>query len=546
MANTSYGLRSLVQTFAPPLASAPGSSPFIPARVIDIILDDKHENFKNQGEWDSIGTIQFRSIYVPSNERNKQNFSFAKPFFSNIKHYPLKNEVVFVLFLPNQNTENTYDGSYYYIDTVNIWSSIHHNALPDVDNPKNYSEEQKRDYISTSAGASRRVTDSSTEIKLGDTFKEKADIHSLLPYEGDTIIEGRWGQSIRFGSTVNNGNIKNLWSDSGENGSPITIIRNGQSDKVPKEGWIPILEDVNNDKSSIYMGSTQMIPITVASTNQKSFSTIINFATPENIILPDIPPTPAPSQSLDDTDTQVSSSVSPVSSSATPTPIPSGALSPSEVDEIEFLLPGDVVDLIQQQEISVNLQDLNNEIVNEGKEAPENGNPIIGEVPFEVQQGGVWCFIASSTMLLKYAGVNITQQYIYNNFTNPSEALYWGKLFKTYGFTYSSNNIPGGQAGYDVLVKHMKTSNTPFILIRCRSNTTVGGGNGKTDFESLNDKDKNRLSHYVVVIGVTADNKLILNDPANIRGKKSILEVNQLKSKYGAYITVSVPPYPSK
>jgi hypothetical protein len=42
----------------------------------------------------------------------------------------------------------------------------------------------------------------------------------------------------------------------GTNGDPITILRNGQGNQT-KEGWIPIVEDINNDNSSIYLTSTQ-------------------------------------------------------------------------------------------------------------------------------------------------------------------------------------------------------------------------------------------------------------------------------------------------
>ena len=55
------------------------------------------------------------------------------------------------------------------------------------------------------------------------------------------------------------------------------ILRNGQPNKILQgqnditdEGWIPITENINRDKSSIYLTSTQQIPISVAS--QRYFS----------------------------------------------------------------------------------------------------------------------------------------------------------------------------------------------------------------------------------------------------------------------------------
>ena len=114
------------------------------------------------------------------------------------------------------------------------------------------------------------------EPKPGKTFQEKATIRNLFPNEGDIIIEGRFGNSIRFGSTAKqseeNKNVESPWSTEGQNGNPITIIRNGQSQvDLPFTNWYPIYEDIQNDDSSIYMTSGQTIPVALASTNFASF-----------------------------------------------------------------------------------------------------------------------------------------------------------------------------------------------------------------------------------------------------------------------------------
>jgi hypothetical protein len=63
---------------------------------------------------------------------------------------------------------------------------------------------------------------------------------------GDSLMEGRYGQSIRFGSTAKSlSHYRNNWSESGHNGDPISIIRNGQPEKLKDDrGWIPITEDL--------------------------------------------------------------------------------------------------------------------------------------------------------------------------------------------------------------------------------------------------------------------------------------------------------------
>jgi hypothetical protein len=245
------------------------NSPIISGRVKYCILNDKIESeiFNSQGGWSSIGTIFFQGINSSDNTEAIKSFPSAKPLFPNIKNYPLKNEIVFIIALPNPDSQ-TYSSetSYYYFQPINIWNSVHHNALPD---PSKLDPNQPQDYEQVEGGAVRKVEDGSTEITLGDTFEERLDIKNLQPFEGDVIHEGRWGNSIRFGSTVKG---ETNWSATGENGDPITTIRNGQHDDG-KDPWIPQVEDINKDKSSVYLTSTQAIPIEVASKDYKSYNT---------------------------------------------------------------------------------------------------------------------------------------------------------------------------------------------------------------------------------------------------------------------------------
>jgi len=231
-------------------------------RVVSIVLDDSHPLWKEVGEYNGIGTIEFQSVTDP-----QSNFSLAKPFFTNNTKYPLINEIVYIMALPNTDIGNvTTDTTKYYIDTVGIWNHPHHNGFPY--SPNTPPPSQQKDYVETEAGSVRRVTDQSTEINLGNTFVERANIHPLQAYEGDVIYEGRWGNSIRFGSTVNG--FTN-WSTTGSNGDPIMILRNGQGDQS-NEGWVTINEDINNDDSSIYLTSTQNILLNPTSEKYNSYN----------------------------------------------------------------------------------------------------------------------------------------------------------------------------------------------------------------------------------------------------------------------------------
>ena len=243
-------------------------------RVRYCMLDDKtYPNvFKNFGEWSSIGGIFFSKINAPNPNKDFSTDNFAKPLFPNNKTFPLINEIVYIIALPNSNIQSNVGSlDYYYFQPVNIWNSTHHNAIPDPINNTSLPPSQQQDYQQTSGGTVRRVTDGGTEIDLGKTFKEKINIKNIQPFEGDIINEGRWGQSFRFGSTVNNSAIPNPWSRTGNNGDPILILRNGQYSDG-KDPWIPQVEDINKDISPIYATSTQNIPIQVSSKNYNSYN----------------------------------------------------------------------------------------------------------------------------------------------------------------------------------------------------------------------------------------------------------------------------------
>jgi len=221
------------------------------ARVIYSMLDDTTEPkaFKDFGEWSSIGCLFFDKINQPNPNPEFTSDNFARPLFPNQSIVPLENEIVYIMTMPSSNIQSDVnDIEYYYFQPINIWNSVHHNAIPDPINGQSIPQSQQQDYTQTQGGAVRRVTDGGTEIDLGDTFKERLSIRNLLPYEGDNIFEGRWGNTIRLGSTVNNSSIPNPWSAAGENGDPITIIKNGQHDE-DTDPWVPQVEDINTARS---------------------------------------------------------------------------------------------------------------------------------------------------------------------------------------------------------------------------------------------------------------------------------------------------------
>jgi hypothetical protein len=187
--------------------------------------------FKNNGGFNGIGTI-FYLDYDQSKDTTDVDLSackVAKPFYANSQDYPLVGELVSLTDGPAATSQVTPNASQkYYLGTINIWNNNQHNS-PSTDS-------------------------------LGTTFNENADIRNLLSFQGDRIYQGRKGNGIRFGSTVSSYSNISEWSSVGNNGDPITILVNGYV-TTDKKSLAPNIEEINKELSSIYMTSTQKIPL---------------------------------------------------------------------------------------------------------------------------------------------------------------------------------------------------------------------------------------------------------------------------------------------
>lgn len=189
------------------------------------------ELFEQEGGYNGIGTIFYLDYEQSKNVVNVDlnACKVAKPYFANQKYYPLLGELIMLFDLPGPASQVGNNISQkYYISTLNLWNNIQHNAQP-----------------------------ASDQSSLGSTFVEKTNINSLQPFEGDYILEGRFGNTLRFGSSVKLTN--NNWSSVGDEGDPITILTNAPN--YDPKSLDPYVENINNDGSSIYLTSKQQISL---------------------------------------------------------------------------------------------------------------------------------------------------------------------------------------------------------------------------------------------------------------------------------------------
>ena len=191
------------------------------------------------------------------------------PFFPNLKNYPLVNETVLIIGLANKEYKNNFNNlTFYYLSPLNLWNSNQTNPIP-YPTTKVTSNSQGKSYqeVEQTGNPNKSLETGNTTFKPGLYFNEDNISNPTFPYEGDYIIDGRFGNSLRFGNTVPNGivPVQNNWSTSGSIGDPITILTNKKHTEQPT--FNSITEDINLDGSSAYFTSTQKIPIEVSSQN---------------------------------------------------------------------------------------------------------------------------------------------------------------------------------------------------------------------------------------------------------------------------------------
>ena len=196
------------------------------------------KQFSRAGEYGGTGTVFFLDYDNAKNVIGNNTDTFldtcdiAKPLFPNINYYPLLGELIYIIELPSPASQITSNSTQkYYTTVINLWGDSQVN--------------------------SQTVNSKSP---LGKTFIESSIIRNLLNFEGDCIIQGRKGNSIRFGSTVRFASSNNEWSSIGKDGDPILIISNGHNYNKDQDFYV---EKINEEASSIYLTSTQNIPFKV-------------------------------------------------------------------------------------------------------------------------------------------------------------------------------------------------------------------------------------------------------------------------------------------
>jgi hypothetical protein len=204
--------------------------------VVTVENTPTKEMFEKVGGFNSIGTVFYLDYETAKNTTGSVDNNFlnsckiARPLNPQYQYYPLIGELITLEDYPSPSSQiQSTTSRKYYSGVVNLWSNQQQNSQPAND-----------------------------DASLGLTFVENPQIKPLLSFEGDHIIQGRQGAALRFGSTTKLYNNLNEWSTIGNDDSPITILSNGFA---YQPGELFHVEKINQDLSSIYLTSTQQLPL---------------------------------------------------------------------------------------------------------------------------------------------------------------------------------------------------------------------------------------------------------------------------------------------
>lgn len=222
------------------------------AVVVDVITNDEHVDYSSDGY--NVGAILFRALKGDM-FRDESQLHWALPLDSNITEYPLINEIVLIYSALNR---------FYYTRKINTTSKVTSHAIYGLNEEMSPSVSQVKRSENYRKHTSEKKETGQTKQKLGRYFKDLKNVYRLRHDEGDIIFEGRSGQSIRFGASWLKGTT---FQSSKNDQSPNILIRVGPDpNQIPPAGEFGLIkEDVNNDLSSIYIVSDQVVPLKYAS-----------------------------------------------------------------------------------------------------------------------------------------------------------------------------------------------------------------------------------------------------------------------------------------
>jgi hypothetical protein len=202
--------------------------------VAEVISDASIPTYKQNIDGKKSNKLYQIRCRLISNDVTK-NECVAYPADVNIKKIPIIGEHVLIFRAYSDDSRYTSKKpAWYYLTNIAISTNINNNATP---------------------GISGKDLE---ESPIGTTFEDRT-VPAMQPYEGDILVQGRFGNHIRLGSTVKNSNTYDqmpTWSK-GNDGDPIIILSTNKSRNINNPSLL--VENAEQDAASLYLTSTQQL-----------------------------------------------------------------------------------------------------------------------------------------------------------------------------------------------------------------------------------------------------------------------------------------------
>ena len=255
------------------------------AAVLDVITNEEHEDYSSTGF--NVGTIRFKYVGWGGHLDSADNSFYASSLDMDVQSYPLIGEIVSI---------QKVSGIPFYSRRININNKLQYNSFSNILsrlNPAKTPQDKNRNVAASKENVMQHSSAVPSEHFENKNYQEKESLHTLKHFDGDVIIQNRYGATLRFGSSqlenalnqktvpgpVEGRNVlgptkpKNLGSVDDptlRNNDPIIIMRVGERD-TPNTSTTStlglIVEDINLDSSSFVLSSNQIINFHLASTD---------------------------------------------------------------------------------------------------------------------------------------------------------------------------------------------------------------------------------------------------------------------------------------
>ena len=238
-----------------------GGDKIVLGQVLDVVVDETSPYYDGP---ETIGMVRVRNLLTQYNVEEKTIQSFALPLDRSNYSLPLPGEQVICIRGFGTSIAGRFVGKLYYISVISAEGTTLSNIMPFIGTDPYHIRKGLAFSVNVDAEAKR------FEKKIAHILKDvkgKTSIQKLR--EGDKIIEGRFGGSIKFTSTI----LKDKSQDTtygqrfknnnlSAEGDPLVVIKNNRRTVETSLKYVD--DNPNLDDVSVYMSTSQIIPIKLA------------------------------------------------------------------------------------------------------------------------------------------------------------------------------------------------------------------------------------------------------------------------------------------